>query len=105
MSGLALTPSEQLDRTRVQTTPHQATQQLFWRQQNNKRGAPTPVGSTANTAAEPAQDVEMDGADHNATGSGGSLVQPFTIQPDTALEVTLAAMGIDPQDHNAVQEW
>ena len=105
MSGQSITPSEQLNRTRLQTTPHQATQQLFWRQQNNKRGAPTPVGSTSHTPAEPAQDVEMEGADHNATASGSSLIQPFTIQPDAALEVTLAAMGVDPQDHNAVQEW
>ena len=34
-----------------------------------------------------------------------TLLQPFSLERDAALEVTVAALGINPQDHNAVRQW
>ena len=33
------------------------------------------------------------------------LLQPFNLEPDAALEVTVAALGINPQDKVAVNQW
>ena len=95
-------PGLQLERSRIAHAgqQYQAVQELYWRQSTNKRGAPTPAQSGAATPAENAQDVTME----EEPGTG-SLLQSFAIQGDAALEVTVAALGIDPRDHNAVNQW
>ena len=86
--AMAASSSDQLSRARVghagQT--YQAVQELYWKRQNHKRSAPTPVGSGLTTPAEPAADVTMGGDDHNApTGSAdASLIQSFSLQDDVA---------------------
>ena len=107
--AMAASSSDQLNRARVEHAgqTYQAVQELYWKRQNQKRSAPTPVGSGLTTPADPASDVTMGGDDHNApTGSAdASLIQSFSLQDDAALEVTLSALGINTQDHNAVKEW
>ena len=99
------TVGEQLDRTRVvyASDQYQAVQELYWRSSHGKRSAPTPQHSNLTTPAEPEQDMEVDGS--TTTPEQPGLLQPFNLEPDAALEVTVAALGINPQDKAAVNAW
>ena len=89
-----------------------AVQEIYWnRSRNEKRGAPTPVGSGLTT---PHEDADMGDASATAAASASSaqarqdadppsLVQPFTIQDHTAIGLTAAEMGVDITDQTAVQ--
>ena len=105
--GLASASSDatnQLDKSRQVHVGQQyaAVQELYWRQANNKRSAPTPAASSIATPAEVVDEAAME---VEAEITTPSLLQPFSLQNDAALEVTVAALGINPQDHNAVKKW
>ena len=90
-----------------QDSQYNAVQSLYWANQRGKRGAPTPVQSGLETPAETAVDqaqmeVEQEIREQEPDPS---LLQPFTLQDQAALEVTAAEVGVNVQDHNAVQEW
>ena len=96
--------TNQLDKSRQVHAGQQyaAVQDLYWRQANNKRSAPTPAASSIATPAEVVDEAAME---VEAEITTPSLLQPFSLQNDAALEVTVAALGINPQDHNAVKNW
>ena len=96
-------PTTQLDTSRRLHAGEQytAVQDLFWRQTHGKRSAPTPVNSGLDTPAE-REDETMEEPTSTTTPS---LLQPFSLQNNAALEVTVAALGVNPNDHNAVQAW
>ena len=75
----------------------------FWRNAYGKRTAPTPQRSVATTPAEPElEGMEVDG---ETTTPTTSLLQPFSIQDEAAVEVTAAALGIDTKDRAAMDAW
>ena len=77
-----------------------AVQQLYWRSTQTKRSAPTPVQSGLGTPVE--ADATMEVESETTTPA---LLQPFSLQQDAALEVTVAALGVNPADKEAVQAW
>ena len=84
-----------------------AVQNLYWKQGQGKRSAPTPVHSGLTTPAEApdAEEAARMEVDADVQASAPTLLQPFSLQNDAALEVTVAALGINPSDHNAVKQW
>ena len=93
----------QLDKSRQIHAGEQytAVQDLFWRQAHCKRSAPTPAQSSLGTPAEPAESsMEVD-----PETTTPSLLQPFTLEHDAALEVIVSALGINPQDTESVKQW
>ena len=90
-----------------QDTQYNAVQALYWANQRGKRSAPTPVQSGLDTPAETEQDkaqMEVE-QEHQERDPDPSLLQPFTLQDQAALEITAAEIGVNIQDHNAVQQW
>ena len=91
-----------------------AVQDTYWnRSRRENRGVPTPVGSGLTT---PQEDADMGVAQPGGAASASSatacqdadppsLVQPFTIQDQTAVGLTAAEMGVDINDQTAVQQW
>ena len=86
---------------------YMAVQSLYWRQGQGKRSAPTPVHSGLTTPAEApdADEAARMEVEADVQASAPTLLQPFSLQQDAALEVTVAALGINPSDHNAVKQW
>ena len=82
--------------------------QVFWNKASNKRGPPTPVASTPATTPAEAQSseqhMEVDTAGERTAGQP-ELLQPFSYQTEAALSVTAGALGVDINDHNAIEAW
>ena len=88
------------------TPEYESVQSLFWTTTRQKRPAPSPQTSGLGTPAEPdkaAMEVEAD--IRAETEPAPTLLQPFSLQDEAALEVTAGALGVNIQDHNAVQQW
>ena len=97
-------------RETVATATYDQVQQDFWSTQHRqKRSAPTPVGSGLNTPVQESEDASMVEF-HTASASPSpetqpSLLLPFTIDDSTAVGLTVSELGVDINDHTAVQAW
>ena len=85
---------------------YNAVQQIYWRNQRPKRSAPTPVQSGLTTPQEP-EDVRMGGEERQIDPASAppSLMQPFSLQGDAALSVTIGALGVNINEQAAVTQW
>ena len=95
-AGMALNRSRQVHAGDQYT----AVQQLYWRSTQTKRSAPTPVQRRLGTPAEADETMEVD-----TETTTPALLQHFSLQQDAALEVTVAAPGVNPADKQAAQGW
>ena len=99
--------TEQWERHRqvFQNQQYEAVQQLYWTTTRQKRSAPSPITSGLGTPAEPdkvAMEVETEMRQEQQVPT---LLQPFSLQDEAALELTVSELGVNPQDQNAVQAW
>ena len=98
-------------RETVATATYGQVQQDFWSAQHNKkRSAPTPVGSGLTTPVQESEDASMVELSHTASAlpspeTQPSLLLPFTIDDSTAVGLTASDLGVDINDHTAVQAW
>ena len=93
-------------RTHFQGQDYTAVQQIYWRNQRPKRSAPTPVQSGLTTPPE-ADDEQMGMAEGQVDPANAppSLMQPFSLQGEAALSVTMGALGVNINEQQAVQQW
>ena len=98
-------------RETVATATYGQVQQDFWSAQHRKkRSAPTPVGSGLTTPVQESEDASMVELSHTASAlpspeTQPSLLLPFTIDDSTAVGLTASDLGMDINDHTAVQAW
>ena len=91
-----------------QDEQYNAVQSLFWQHQRPKRSAPTPCQSNLTTPQEAAQDaahMEVEAELAEDKPQPVSFLQPFSRQDEAALSTTVAELGVNVADHNAVQQW
>ena len=95
-------------RNLFQQPDYQAVASVFWNRAGTKRGPPTPAASVTTTPADTAEGghMEVDTAGEEASSSAGpSLLQPFSYQDEAAIQVTAGALGVDINNHNALEQW
>ncbi|CAE7869975.1 unnamed protein product [Symbiodinium microadriaticum] len=96
----------QTHRQLFQSRDYQQVQEVYWQSLRQKRGPPTPIQSGLTTPQEVGRPTEMEcDTEGQAASSDPSLLMPFTLQDQAALDVTIADFGINPQDTNAVNTW
>ena len=91
-----------------QDEQYNAVQSLFWQNQRPKRSAPTPCQSNLTTPQEAAPDaahMEVEAELAEDKPQPVSFLQPFSLQDEAALSTTVAELGVNVADHNAVQQW
>ncbi|CAE7037861.1 unnamed protein product [Symbiodinium sp. CCMP2592] len=85
---------------------YQAVQDIYWTRSRQKRSTPTPVASsTVTPQEEEATGAGMDVEGAGATDDGPSLLQPFSLQDQAALEVTAGHLGVDINQRGNVEAW
>ena len=95
-----------------QSSEYQAVHDVYWRNQQPKRGPPTPAVSAANTPQEGSvtgtgrmevDSVAASGAALTGSNQCSTMLQPFTLETTPALQVTASSQGVDVNDYNALQ--
>ena len=98
-------------RETVATATYGQVRPDFWSAQHRrKRSAPTVVGSGLTTPVQESEDASMVELSHTASAlpspeTQPSLLLPFTVDNSTAVGLTASDLGVDINDHTAVQAW